>query len=177
MAEAKTPAKVQPESAQPPAPGARDFFGSLHHEIERVFEDFDKGMWGLPSRWRGLRMEPVWRPKMPFAMTPSVDICEKDDMYEVTADLPGLDEKNVEVALSGDMLTIKGQREEKKEEKKKDYYVSERQFGAFERSFHIPDEVETGKIEAKFKNGVLTVSLPKKPGAIKAEKKIGIKQG
>ena len=110
-------------------------------------------------------------------MTPSVDICEKDDMYEVTADFPGLDEKNVEVALSGDMLTIKGQREEQKEEKKKDYHVSERQFGAFERSFHIPDEVETGKIEAKFKNGVLTVSLPKKPGAIKAEKKIGIKQG
>ena len=175
MAEAKAPVKVQPESAQPPA--ARDYFGGLRDEIERVFEDFDRGMWGLPARWRGLRMEPVWRPKMPFAMTPSVDICEKEDMYEVTADLPGLDEKNVEVALSGDMLTIKGQREEKKEEKKKDYYVSERQFGAFERSFHIPEEVETGKIEAKFKNGVLTVSLPKKPDAVKAEKKISIKQG
>ena len=95
-------------------------------------------------------------------------------MFELTADLPGVDEKNVEVKVSGDALTIKGEREEHKEEKKKDFYISERQFGAFERSFRIPDNVETDKIKAHFKNGVLTISLPKKPGSQKTEKKISI---
>ncbi len=109
-----------------------------------------------------------------FALTPSVDMIEKDDMFELTADLPGVDEKNIEVKLSGDALIIKGEREEHKEEKKKDYYISERQFGAFERSFRLPDTVETDKIKAQFKNGVLTIALPKKPGTQKAEKKISI---
>jgi len=180
MAEAatKTPAKAQPESAQPPARvRERDFLGSLRDEVERVFEDFDRSMWGLPARWGGLHLEPFRRARLSFAWAPSVDIAEKDDMFEITADLPGMDEKNVEVKLSGDMLTIKGEREESKEEKKKDYYISERQFGAFERSFQIPKGVETDRIEAGFKNGVLTVSLPKKPGAKKAEKKISVQAG
>jgi HSP20 family protein len=177
MAEAATKAPAKAQSAQPPAPKERDFFGSLRDEVERVFEDFDKGMWGMPARWRGLRLEPFRAPRVSFALTPSVDVVEKDDMFEVTADLPGLDEKNVEVKLSGDMLTIKGEREEHKEEKKKDYHISERQFGAFERSFQIPESIETDKIEARFKNGVLTISLPKKPGSRKAEKKISVQAG
>jgi len=167
MAEAatKTPAKAQPEASTPARPRERDLFGSLRHEIERVFEDFDKGMWGFPA---------LRRPRLAFTLTPSVDVVEKDDMFELTADLPGVDEKNVEVKLSGDALIIKGEREEHKEEKKKDFYISERQFGAFERSFRIPDNVETDKIKAHFKNGVLTISLPKKPGSQKTEKKISI---
>ncbi len=80
---------------------------------------------------------------------PSVDAIEKDDVFEVTADLPGVDEKNIEVKLSGDVLTIKGEREERKEEKKC-YYISERQFGAFERSFQVPENVESDKIDACF---------------------------
>jgi HSP20 family protein len=167
MAEAatKTPAKA-PEASQPPARSReRDLFGSLRHEIERVFEDFDKGMWGFPA---------LRRPRLAFTLMPSVDVVEKDDMFELTADLPGVDEKNVEVKVSGDALTIKGEREEHKEEKKKDFYISERQFGAFERSFRIPDNVESDKIKAHFKNGVLTISLPKKPSSQKTDKKISI---
>lgn len=176
MAEAtKTPAKAQPEPSTPPARiGERDLFGSLRHEIERVFEDFDKGLWGFPARWRGSLSETLRRPRLAFTLTPSVDVVEKDDMFELTADLPGVDEKNIEVKLSGDALTIKGEREEHKEEKKRGYYISERQFGSFERSFRLPDNVETDKIKAQFKNGVLTIALPKKPGAQKAEKKISI---
>ncbi|MGO9484089.1 MAG: Hsp20/alpha crystallin family protein [Rhodomicrobium sp.] len=109
-----------------------------------------------------------------MALMTSVDAIEKDDAFEVTADLPGVDEKNIEVKLSGDVLTIRGEREERKEEKKKDYYISERQFGAFERSFQVPENVESDKIDACFKNGVLTITLPKKPGSAKAEKKISI---
>jgi len=180
MAEAstKTPAKSQPQASQPPArPRERDFFGSLRDEVERVFEDFDRGLWGLPARWRGAGLEPFRMPRLSFALTPSVDIVEKDDAFELTADLPGVDEKNIEVKVSGGILTIKGEREEHKEEKKKDFYISERQFGSFERSFQVPESVESDKIDANFKNGVLTISLPKKPGSQKAEKKISVRAG
>jgi HSP20 family protein len=72
-------------------------------------------------------------------------------------------------------LTIKGEKQEEKEETKKDYYLHERHFGSFERSFGVPEDVDAEKIEAAFKKGVLTVKLPKKPEAIKPEKKIAIK--
>ena len=72
-------------------------------------------------------------------------------------------------------LTIKGEKQEEKEEKKKDYYLHERHFGSFERSFQVPDAVDADKIEASFKKGVLTVTLPKKAEAQKPEKKIDVK--
>ena len=95
MAEAtKTPAKAQPEpSDHPPGSGRGISFGSLRNEIERVFEDFDKGLWGFPARWRASFPETLRRPRLAFALTPSVDMIEKDDMFELTADLPGVDER------------------------------------------------------------------------------------
>ena len=74
------------------------------------------------------------------------------------------------------ILTIKGEKREEKEERKKDYYLSERRFGSFQRSFQLPDGVDADKIEARFKNGVLTVTLPKSPEAQRKEKKIAIKK-
>jgi len=85
-----------------------------------------------------------------------------------------MDGKNIEVKLVNGGLTIKGEKREEKEEKK-DYYLHERHFGSFERCFAVPEGVETDKIEASFKKGVLTVTLPKKPEAQKPEKKIEIK--
>jgi HSP20 family protein len=170
----KTPAKSEAGPSQLSA-RPKDFFGSLRDEVERVFEDFDRSFWGAPMRWRGPDRDAFRGPRLSPAWTPSVDIAEKDNMFEVTADLPGIDEKNIEIKLSGGILTVRGTREEHKEEKKKDYYLSERQFGAFERSFQVPESVDSEKIDAHFKNGVLTVSLPKKPEAVKAEKKINIK--
>ena len=90
------------------------------------------------------------------------------------AELPGMDEKNIEVKVVNGNLTIKGEKQEEKEEKK-DYYLHERHFGSFERSFEVPDGVDADKIEASFKKGVLTVTLPKKPEAQKPEKKIEVK--
>jgi len=87
-----------------------------------------------------------------------------------------LDESNVEVKFADGLLTIKGEKREEKEEKKKDYYLSERRFGSFQRSFHVPDGVDADKIEARFRNGVLTVTLPKSAEAQKKEKKIAIKK-
>ena len=106
---------------------------------------------------------------------PAVDIAESEKGYEITVELPGMDEKNVEVKVSNGNLTIRGEKQEEKEEKKKDYYLHERHFGSFERSFEIPEGVDADKIEANFKKGVLTVALPKKPEAQKPTKKIEVK--
>ena len=103
------------------------------------------------------------------------DFTDTEKAYEVTAELPGIDEKDIEVKVANGILSIKGEKQEEKEEKKKDYYLRERNFGSFERSFQVPDGVDTDKIEASFKKGVLTVTLPKKPEAQTAAKKIDVK--
>jgi HSP20 family protein len=96
------------------------------------------------------------------------------DGVKITAELPGMEENDIEVNVSDDVLTIKG---EKKEAKKQDYYVSERHYRSFQRSFHIPDSVDSNKIEASFKNGLLTVTLPKTAQDQKQAKNIEVKKG
>jgi len=86
-------------------------------------------------------------------------------------------EKDIDVKFADSVLTIKGEKKEESEERQKDYYHSERRFGAFQRSFRVPDGVEADKIEANVKDGVLTVLLPKSDDAKKREKKIQIKKG
>jgi len=150
-------------------------FETLRREVDRLFEDFDRSSWRLPFRRSVFDIEPFWRRELTWGAAPAVDIVEKDNAYEVTADLPGLDEKNIEVKLVNGGLTIKGEKQEEKEEKKRDYYLHERHFGSFERHFRVPEGVDTDKIEANFKKGVLTVTLPKKLEAQKPEKKIAVK--
>jgi HSP20 family protein len=116
-----------------------------------------------------LRREAVWE------AAPAVDITESEKAYEITAELPGMDEKNIEVKVANGNLTIKSEKQEEKEDKKKDYYLHERHFGSFERSFDVPEGVDAEKIEANFKKGVLTVTLPKKLEAQKPAKKIEVK--
>jgi HSP20 family protein len=108
---------------------------------------------------------------------PAVDVAETDKAYEITAELPGLEEKNIEVKLANGVLFIKGEKQEEKEEKQKDYYRRERSFGSFERSFHVPEGVDTDKVAATFKNGILLVTLPKSAEAQKQAKKIEVKGG
>ena len=151
-------------------------FESLRREVDRLFEDFDRDLW-RPLRRSAFDVEPLWRRQLKWGGAPAVDVVETDNAYGLTADLPGIDEKNIEVKLTQGGLTIKGEKQEEKEEKKKDYYLHERQIGSFERHFALPEGVDTDKIEASFKNGVLTVRLPKKPEAIKHEKKIEVKTG
>jgi len=110
-----------------------------------------------------------------LAITPAVDVAEKEKEYEITAELPGMDEKNIEIKLSNGTLTIKGEKKEEKEEREKDYYVSERRYGSFVRSFQVPEGVDTGNIEATFAKGVLNVKLTKTTEAQKSEKTISVK--
>ena len=120
---------------------------------------------------------PVTKPATFWGGLPAVDVAEREKQYEITAELPGLDENNIEVKVANGTLTIKGEKREEKEDKKKDYYLSERRYGSFRRSFSVPDGVDTDKIEANFKKGVLTVILPKSAEAQKQEKKIAVKAG
>jgi HSP20 family protein len=148
---------------------------NLRREIDRLFDDF--GFGGMRRSLARFDVEPFWRGMAGFGAVPAVDVAEKDKEYEITAELPGMDEKDVDVKYADGMLTIKGEKKEEKEEKKKDFYLSERRYGSFQRSFRVPEGVDPDKIEAKFANGVLTVRLPKTPEAQKNEKKIAIKKG
>jgi HSP20 family protein len=170
MAETAMKLPVKTEKAAPWRP-----FASLRREIDRLFEDFDQDFWAFPFPRSAFDIEPFRRRELTWAAAPAVDITESDKAYEITAELPGMDEKDIEVKLANGGLTIKGEKEEEKEEKEKDYYLHERHFGSFERCFRVPEGVDTSKIEATFKKGVLTVTLPKSPEAKKAEKKIEVK--
>lgn len=167
----KMPAKAGETSS---APGDWHPLSNLRREVDRLFEDFPFGPW---PRSRLFDVEPSWRGELSLGKAPAVDVAEKEKEYEITAELPGMEERDIDVKFANGMLTIKGEKKEEKEEKKKDYYVSERRFGSFQRSFTVPEDVATNKIDASFKNGILTVVLPKSEEAQKREQKIEIKKG
>jgi HSP20 family protein len=145
---------------------------SLQREIDQAFENFGLRSWPLLLT-RPMFQTSFFRDKA-LNIAPAVDVTEKDKEFEVTAELPGLDEKDVEVKLTNGNLTIKGEKKEEKEEREKDYYLSERRYGSFVRSFPLPEGVNADKIEASFAKGVLTIKLPKTAEA-QAEKKIPVK--
>ena len=175
MAEA-TKLPVKTEKSTTPAPKAGEWvpFESLRREIDRLFDEFHPFGWRLPTA-RSIFDFETPRLRGEWAVAPAMDLVERETEYEVTAELPGIDEKNVEIKLANRTLTIKGEKKEEKEEKQKDYYLSERRYGSFQRSFALPDSVDADKIEANFAKGVLTVKLPKTAEAQKAEKKIEVK--
>ena len=180
MAKAETKITVtkEKEPATPVAGAMQAFrpFESLRREVDRLFEDFTLNPFRLPLRRPAFDLEPFWQPDS-WVAQPAIDLVERDSAFEMTAEMPGLDEKNVEVNIANGVLTIKGQKEEEKVEKKEDFHLRERRFGSFARSVRVPDTVEADKIEASFKNGVLKVTLPKKPEAKKPVKKIEVKGG
>lgn len=148
-------------------------FAALRNQVDRLFHDFQTGFLQAPSYRSILDMELFWRRDFSSNITPAIDIVEKDKAFEVTAELPGLD-ANIELQLSDNVLTIKGEKQEEKEEKTKDRYVSERRYGSFRRSLKVPGSVDVDKIEAGFKSGVLTVTLPKSSEAQKKQKTIPV---
>lgn len=148
-------------------------FRALHREIDRLFNELDGDFWRSPIRHPMFDTAPLAR--LDTMTAPVVDIAEKDNAYEITAELPGIEERDIDVKLSNGVLIIKGEKKAEKEEKKKDYYLSERSYGSFERSFSVPEGVQAEKVSATFKNGVLKIELPKSPEARKEEKKIAVK--
>jgi HSP20 family protein len=156
----------------PPAEAAvPDVWRSFRSEMDRLFDRF-----GFPSLRRMFEMEPAWRPRSTFSFSaPPIDLSEEEKAYKITAELPGLDAKDVEVSVSDDRLVLKGEKRQEKEEKDKNYYFSERSYGSFERAFELPGSVDREKIAADFSKGVLTITLPKTAQAQKQAKKIEVK--
>lgn len=141
-------------------------FQTLRQEMDRLFDEFLRGFEvGWPSA------------EEPFGYTfPRIDMSETDKEVLITAELPGLTEKDIELSLSRDMLTISGEKKEEKEESVKGYYRMERHYGAFRRQLPLPVEVDPDRCDASFKNGILTVKLAKTPEAQKQVKSIPIKK-
>lgn len=132
---------------------AEDPFTAMRREMDRLFDEMTRGF-GLPRTAAG---EPV--------LAPRVDIRETENAIVVQAELPGVDEKDVEIEYADGVLTLRGEKklERTEEEKEKGYYLMERSYGAFLRRIPMPVEVDENGIEASFEKGVLTVTLPKKP--------------
>jgi len=179
----KEAAKTGKKEATNGVPARRAGYTLPIHQLRNEMDQlFDRFFGRAPMRaWpRGLfdwDWEPFrdLRPLVPEMRMPNVDVHETDREFTIEAELAGLDEKDVELELKDDVLTLKGEKKAEKEEKKKDYHLSERSWGSFERSFHLPDGVDRDKVSAKFRNGVLTVSLPKTEKARKESRKISIR--
>jgi len=146
-------------------------YRSLREEIDRVFESFMQGWpmlkagdlvgggFGFPS---GLRL------------SPRADMTEGDDAYEMTLELPGMRQEDVEITVEGGTLTIKGEKRAETERKRKEYHLSERSYGSFLRSIRLPEDVAAEKIAASASDGVLRITMPKNPKAKPAVRKIAV---
>jgi HSP20 family protein len=158
-----------------PVPTEPDLWQSFRTEMDRVCDRFG-GAFGVPSLDRLMAGAPPFRlTGVTTAAKPAIDVSEGADAYTLTAELPGMTESDIEVALANDTLTITGEKQQEQEQKDANYYVSERSYGAFTRSFALPDGVDVERIAASFAKGVLTVTLPKSPQARAEPKKIEVK--
>ncbi len=145
------------------------FFGRgddpFGREVQKTFEDFSQ--------------------RTPFArfsadtLSPKIDIAESKDAIDVTAELPGVDEKDLDVTLANGMLTIRGEKKTERDEQDKDknWYVVERSYGSFSRTIPLPFDPDPAKVEAKFDKGVLHIHLPKPAEVAQKQQKIEIKKG
>ncbi len=151
--------QIQPEHQHPVA--------TLHREVDRLFDDFFRGFDRFPSL--------PFREERLSEFSPKINVSENDKEIEVTVEVPGMDQSDVDVSLRDDLLTIKGEKKQEKEEKDKEYYHVERSYGSFYRSLQVPCEVDQEKINAAFKKGVLKITLPKSPKAQENVRKIDVK--
>ena len=144
--------------SRPPLPKTRDtaagsaFFPSTQKEMNRLLDQFRSG---FPS------MDDEVSPMFSETSFPAIDVSETEDAIDVSAEVPGVKEDDLDVSISGQTLILKGTKSSDHEEKKEDYHLSERSYGSFRRSFRLPDDIDPDKISAKFDKGVMTISLPK----------------
>lgn len=143
--------------------GGGDLMDGFQREMNRLFDDFFRSPAFPGGQW-----------PLGGAM-PRVDVEETESEYRVSVELPGIDEKNVNLTLTDNVLTVRGEKKAEREEKDKNYYLSERSFGSFRRAIPLPTEIDEDKVEARFKNGVLTVRLPKSPEAEAKTRRIEVK--
>lgn len=172
---AETSSAVTGPGATPPRPTVPDPWRSMREEMDKLFDRFATGF-NVPALQRAFGLPAGIGAGTWFGMPlPAVDITEDDGAYRIIAEIPGLGAEDVEITMSGNTLTIQGEKREFKEQKDKGYHLSERRFGAFERSFTVPEGVDRDRIGAEFAKGVLTLTLPKSAEAKASRKKIEIR--
>ncbi len=142
-----------------PAALRQDPFMTLRNQMDRLFDTFG-----------------TWPNETASDVTPRVDVSETDKEIDIDAELPGLEDKDIDVTLSGDTLTIRGEKKSEHEEKKKNYYVSERSYGSFSRSIQLPFDADPNNISAKFDKGVLHIAIPKPEHIAAKTAKIPVKR-
>lgn len=140
-------------------------FLSLRRELDDVFGEFLRDFDLAPSLW-GFGAQ---------AFEPSLDVHETEDEIQVSVELPGVEEKDIEVSVSEEALTIRGQKSQEREHSERGAQWQERSYGSFERTLPLPPGVEVGKAEARFQRGVLTVTLPKSQEAQRAVRRLEVK--
>jgi HSP20 family protein len=167
----KTTPPAAPQSAPSSVP---EVWHSFRSEMDRLFDRFS-GNLGFPSLRRMFDIEPFRQSSFTFS-APAIDMSEDDKSYRICAELPGLDAKDVDISVAGDMLILKGEKRQESEQKDKNYHFSERSYGSFQRAFELPASVDRDNISADFSKGVLTINMPKTAEAQKQPKKIEVKQ-
>jgi len=160
----KTVSHRQPAIAKRQTPGFTEQliepFTQLRNEVDRLFE-------GFPFRMPSFTLSR-------FSSAPVLEMTETKKHYKITAELPGIEPENVEVTFDDGLLRISGEKHEQREEDERDYRVSERSYGAFERLVELPSAADPEKIDASFKNGVLTISVAKSGEANRTVRRIKI---
>jgi HSP20 family protein len=158
------PANVPVAKANLPAtlpPASLDPLLQLHREVERLFDDAFRGFgvqWprlalpGVPSAWPGL-------------LRPALDIQETDKQYRITLEVPGVEEKDIQITLDDDVLWIRGEKRQEQEHKDAQYHCVERSYGSFQRALDLPEDADQDAIKASFKNGVLSITIDKRAPA------------
>ena len=162
MNDIKTP-PAKTTVSQPPRSAFGGPVGWLRSEIDRLFDDFafpSRSMFAFNDR--------------PTPSIPAIDFTSNDKGYTLTAELPGLTEKNVEISVADGVLSLSGEKKEEQERKEEGCLVSERRYGSFRRSMPLPEDVDASNIAARFKDGVLTVTLPRDEKSAQRARKIAI---
>lgn len=146
---------------------------NMRRQFENLFHDV-ASMPLLFSRQQRFDLEPFWNTDFTIIKSPAVDIVENEKSFVITAEVPGVDEKQLSVKVANGTLVLKGEKLEDRDESSKSYHMTERRYGAFERIFNLPKGVNAEQIKAGFKSGVLKVTLPKKAEAMQPEKTVDI---
>ena len=157
-----------------PAVGAGHSLTSLRERWDHLFDDFFADFPRWPSLRRPFDIEQLRR-LTGGDLTPAVDIKEQDSSYLISAELPGMDDKDIAVEVQDDLLTVRREKRAEREEKDKGYHLTERSYGSFMRSFRLPPDADAGQASASFSKGVLSISVPKSAEAQSKVKKIDVK--
>lgn len=158
------------------------FYGplvGLRGELDRAVNRFFPEGWPFMNVGNFMDLEPMRAmrggPLGALIESAKTDVSETDSEFEISMELPGIDEKDIELGISDGVLTLKAEKKAQREEKKKDYHLTERSYGSVRRSFRIPEGVDSDKIKAAFSKGVLEVTLPKTKEAKAKQRKIPVK--